>query len=79
MRLILILLLSGCSATLTEVVKVPVPVSCLSSPPPDKPVTLSETEILAMDEYRATITVYAERLALKSYAERSSALLEACR
>lgn len=71
---------AGCaSGNLPEVVKVPVPVSCLTSAPPEKPATLSEGEILALDDYTATLTVYAERLTLKGYAEKASALLQACK
>jgi hypothetical protein len=71
-------LLSGCTATLPEVVRVPVPVPCVKETP-ERPETRPEAEILAMPDYEATLTVWVERLALKAYSERAAALLEACR
>lgn len=59
--------------------KVPVPVSCIKGEPPGKPATLTEVEILAMSDYSATITVYAERLELKAYAEKAEAIIQACK
>jgi len=73
-------ILSGCASNpaVPTVTKVPVPVSCVKEAP-EKPVTVSEAEILAMSEYAATLTTWTERLLLKSYAERAEAALEACK
>lgn len=75
------ILLIGCASapTVPERVLVPTPVSCLSAPPPAVPETRAEAEILSMSDYSATIVTWAERLALKAYAERADALLQACR
>ena len=72
----LILILSGCASQET---RVPVPVSCLREAPPAMPQTLTEAEILAMDEYRATIISWSERLLLKAYGAKADALLQSCR
>ncbi len=78
---VLSLTLSACvsTQTLPSVVKVPVPVPCLQADAmPAKPDTLSEVEILALDDYRATLTTWAQMLKLRAYAERASALLTGC-
>ena len=83
-----IISLCGIAAVLTactsapkvpEIVRVPVPVSCIQGEPPAKPDTLSEAEILVMDDYAATLTVWTERLLLKSYAVRAEAVILGCR
>lgn len=84
MRLILCcaaLWLTGCATgpTVPSVVRVPVPTPCLSAPPPERPQTHSEAEILAMTEYEATIITWVERLQLLAYGEKAEALLLACR
>ena len=73
--------LAGCATgpQVPAVVKVPVPVSCIQGEPPAKPDTLSEAEILVMDDYAATLTVWTERLLLKSYAVRAEAVILGCR
>lgn len=79
MRALLILLLAGCSSNpaIPEVTKVPVVVSCVKNAPA-KPATASEREILAMDDYAGTLTVWTERLLLKAYAEKTEAVIMAC-
>ena len=83
MRLILCCtaVLAGCATgpQVPAVVKVPVPISCIQGEPPAKPETASEAEILAMDEFAATISVWTERLMLKSYAVRAEAIILGCR
>lgn len=83
MRLILCCaaILAGCKTNpvIPTVTLVPTPVSCLSSPPPEKPHTVPEAEILAMSDYSATLVTYTERLLLKVYAEKAEALLSACK
>ena len=76
-----ILMLAGCSTApkLPERVLVPVATSCLSAPPPEVPTLRSEAEILAMDDYAATLVTWAERLELRAWAEKAEALLLGCR
>ena len=71
---------SGCTSNpaIPTVVRVPVPVSCIKEAPV-LPETRAEAEILALDEFAATITVWAERLALKAYSARAAAVIDACR
>ena len=73
--------LVGCQSApkLPERVLVPTPVSCLSAPPPEVPALTAESALLAMDEYAATLTVWAERLELRAGAAKAEALLLACR
>ena len=75
------LLISACTSapTVPERVLVPTPVSCLSAPPPAVPETRTEAEILALSDYAATYVTYYERLALRAYAEKASALLSGCK
>lgn len=83
MRLILCCaaILAGCATdpVIPTVTLVPTPVSCLSAPPPEKPQTVPETEILAMTDYSATLVTYTERLLLKAWAEKAEALLAGCK
>lgn len=69
-------ILAGCATAPTA--SIPVAVSCVTEPL-QKPVTVEETALLAMDEYAATLTVWAERLSLKAYAEKADAVIQACR
>ncbi len=71
---------AGCTATLPEVVRVPVPVSCVKELPA-KPETMTPSSLVALaqvDQYGATLQVFVDWLALKSYAEKADALLQAC-
>lgn len=68
--------LTGC-ATLDA--KVAIPVSCIQGEPPALPVLASEAEILAMSEFAATLTVWTERLLLRAYSSKASAIIEACK
>lgn len=74
--LILALLLSGCATDQPS--RLPVPVSCVKAAP-EKPATQDEAAILAMSDYAATLTVWTERLMLKSYAEKAEAVINACK
>ncbi len=74
---LIVLLLSGC-AGLTTTAKVPVPVSCVQEAPV-KPLTASESDILAMTDYAATLTAWTERLTLKAYAEKAEVVIQACK
>lgn len=67
-----------CTALLGCVGPQAVSVSCVMEVP-EKPQTRQEAEILAMDDYAATLTTWTERLLLKSYAEKAEAVIQACR
>ena len=75
------LLLAGCATvpTVPAVVKVPVAVRCLPADVPAKPETRPEAELLAMDDYAATLTAWTERLLLKAYSEKAEAIIAGCR
>ena len=68
--------LSGCAS---DPAKIAIPVSCLKSEPPAVPQTLPEADILRMDEFAATLTVWSERLLLKAYSAKADSLLQACK
>jgi hypothetical protein len=70
-------IVSGCATGPTATI--PVPVSCLKSEPPAMPQTATEAEILAMNEYAATLTIFTERLELKAFAAKADAIIQACR
>ena len=74
--LVAIIFLTGCA---TQEAKIAIPVSCLKSDPPAMPQTLSEAELLAMNDYAATLQTYTERLLLKAYSAKADALLQSCR
>ena len=83
MRITLLLavaILSGCvsNPTIPTVVRVPVPVACVKDAPV-APETRHEAEILAMDDYAATLTTWTERLLLKAYATKAEAVIAGCR
>lgn len=69
-------MLSGCATS--PAAKIPVGVSCVKEAPAH-PETKDEEAIRAMDDYAATITVWAERLTLKAYAEKADAIIQACK
>jgi len=77
---LMIAALAGCATgpTVPAVVKVPVPVSCVKAAPV-APETRHEAEILAMDDYAATLTTWTERLLLKAYAAKAEAVIAACK
>ena len=71
---------AGCTATLPEVVRVPIAVPCVKELPA-KPETMTPASLTALaqvDQYGATLQVFVDWLALKSYAEKANALLKAC-
>ena len=72
---ILCLFLSGCATTAPTI---PIAVSCVKEAPA-MPLTATEAEILAMSDYAATLHTYTERLLLKSYALKASAVIDGCR
>ena len=72
---IVIVILSGCATTTAQI---PIATSCVKDAPA-KPQTATESEILAMSDYAATLTVFTERLLLKAYADKAEAVISACR
>lgn len=74
--ILLCISLTGCATPPTAAI--PIPVSCVKEAPA-KPATVSEAEILAMNDYAATLTTYTERLLLKAYADKAEAVISACR
>ena len=68
-------ILAGCA---TPSATVPVLQSCVKEAP-IMPATVSEKEILAMDDYAATITVWTERLLLKAFALKAESVIAACK
>jgi hypothetical protein len=63
-------IVSGCATGPTATI--PVPVSCLKSEPPAMPQTATEAEILAMNEYAATLIVAATHAANRQDAHRQA-------
>ena len=74
------LFLSACDTmpSIPQTVRVPVPVSCVKQAP-ERPQVTPTANLLAMDEYSATLTLFIERGELAVYAEKASAILESCR
>ena len=72
-------LLAGCSTTIPvpETVKVPVPVSCIDAPIP-KPRLVTDAELAAMDDYKATISLWIDRRDRQTYEGRLEAALAGC-
>ena len=66
-------ILTGCATTPSAV-----SVSCVREAP-EKPQTTDEADILKMDDYSATLTVWTERLLLKAYSEKAEAIITVCR
>lgn len=77
MAVLATLALVGCATGPTATL--PVAVSCIKGEPPAVPVTASEAEIQAMDDYAATLTTYTERLLLKAYSVKADAVIRACK
>lgn len=74
-----VVVLTGCSTPVPEVVKVPIPVSCVPTVVPDRPRMTSNAELRAMDDRQLLLTIAAERLEQGAYSAEAEALMEACR
>jgi hypothetical protein len=78
-RLLLVLLLSGCAVQpkLPEVVKVPVPVPCIDQIPA-APELAQDDAVLAMGDYEAVLTMWRDRLSARVAYDELRAIAEAC-
>lgn len=79
-----VVLATGCAElptiTVPERVNVEVPTPCV--PPggmPEKPVLTPEADLMAMDTYRRTLTVWRDLKRLEAYSAKQDAVLEQCR
>lgn len=71
--------LTGCAALTppAPVAKIPVAVSCVAERPVS-PLFRSDSEVLAMDDYRAVLALRAERLKARSYIGDLEDVVTAC-
>jgi hypothetical protein len=78
-ELLIAMLLVGCSSQskLPEVVKIPVPVPCIDQMPA-APDLAQDDALLAMDDYRAVLTMWKDRLTAKVAYEELRAIAQAC-
>lgn len=76
---VIALLLAGCATDppLPEVVKIPVPVPCLTALP-QRPDFITSADLLALDDYRFPIALTADWLKRQQYQAELEALLLAC-
>jgi len=74
-------LLAGCATEqLPPTANIPVGVTCLpADAPKQKPATVSNGELKAMDDETLVLTIAAERLALLVYSAKAEAVISACR
>lgn len=72
-------IMAGCSATakIPDVVRVPVPVPCLEALLAAAEVA-SDDSVLAMDDYRAVLTMWRDRLAMRVAYDELRAMASAC-
>jgi len=77
---VLVGLLYGCgggAVTIPETIRVPVPVSCIDAPVPAPPL-VTDAELLAMDDYRLTLSLALDRMVRRVYEARLEAALAGC-
>ena len=77
---VLVGLLYGCgggAVTVPETIRVPVPVSCIDAPVP-QPSFTTDAELLAMDDYRLTLSLALDRMVRRVYEARIEAALAGC-
>ena len=77
---VLVGLLYGCggsAVTIPETIRVPVPVSCIDAPVLRPPFT-TDAELLAMDDYRLTLSLALDRMVRRVYEARLEAALAGC-
>lgn len=82
--IIAVALASGCAELPTvkvpERVNVEVPVPCVpAGGMPQRPATTPEADLMAMDTYRRTLTVWRDLKRLEAYSAAQDAVLEQCR
>lgn len=75
-------MLTGCvgsGVTIPREVKVSVAVPCIApAEKPQRPVLLTDREILSLDSYRAAWALWGDRLELLGYAARLEAIADGC-
>jgi len=72
------MLLAGCATPkLPEIVRVPVPVPCIDQMPA-APELAQDDSLLAMDDYRAVLTMWRDRLSAKVAYDELRAIAQAC-
>jgi len=77
--LLIVLLLAGCSSQpkLPEIVRVPIPTPCIDQLP-EEPDLAQDDALLAMDDYRAVLTMWRDRLSAKVAYDELRAIAQAC-
>lgn len=77
--LLIVLLAAGCASQpkLPEVVKIPVPVPCIDAIPA-APELSQDDAVLAMDDYRAVLTMWQDRLSARVAYEELRAIAQGC-
>ena len=75
-----IILLAGCASgpVVPEVVRVPVPVPCIEATPA-KPVFLSDSDLLALDDFGLVVSLARERRLYQGYTAEIEAVIAGCR
>jgi hypothetical protein len=73
-------LLAGCSTlNIPKEVRVPVPVPCIDPKDrPQRPALMSDAELLALDRYKRTHALWADRAERQTYQEKLEAVVEGC-
>lgn len=78
---IVLFLATGCTSQLQipKETLIQVPMACLSpADKPQRPVLLTDAEILALDTYRATWALWGDRLERDGYEKKMEAMVEGC-
>jgi len=80
LHIVAILTFSGCATTSTpQIVKVPVPQPCITADQlPKPPDAKNDAELTKMDDFDFVITLAADRLEYRRYANEAQAVLQAC-
>ena len=75
------MLLAGCQTALPvpREVKIPIPVPCVDARDvPAKPPITTDAELLRLDDYSFTLTIWLDRRMLQQYSDLQAALLIGC-
>lgn len=72
------LLLVGCASPIPQEVRIPVPVPCVEHPP-ERPSMLSDSELLALDDYGLVIALARDRRIRQGYEAELEATIAGCR
>ena len=78
--LAMLAMLAGCATTQApQIVKVPVPQPCLTADQlPKPPDAKNDAELTKLDDFDLVITLAADRLEYRRYANEAQAVLQAC-